>query len=152
MPQGKVVRPVGTRMRIAAPANRAFMFVPLLILLGLTVVAVAILWERRGSDLVMTRFQTVQEARSKGAFKRGWLPPILPDSARDIVETNNLHTNTSEGSFTFNASDYESLVSRLSPARPEAIDHDWMAQASKGFSFFTHSTDAAIWTLALHPE
>lgn len=50
------------------------------------------------SDGVTTRFPNLSDAKSQSAFERGWLPPLLPDSARAIVERNNLDSNTGTGS------------------------------------------------------
>jgi hypothetical protein len=106
-----------------------------------------------GSDVVTTRFATVEDARSKGAFERRWLPPVLPDSARNIIETNNLDVNIGDGSFEFSPSDYTVLASRLRPARPEVVKDYWGSHVSKGFAIFTYGEDGvAFWTLALHPR
>ena len=65
------------------------------------------------SDVVTTRFATLADAKSQGAFERGWLPPIMPDSARSIVESNDLDVNTGTGSFTYDLSEKTSYVKRL---------------------------------------
>jgi hypothetical protein len=100
----------------------------------------------------LTRFATVQEAHSKGAFERGWLPPILPDSTRNITESNDLDVNIGDGSFQFSASDYVSLTSLLTPASPDVANQDWSSRTTKGFGDFTYTTDDTLWTLALHPR
>jgi len=65
------------------------------------------------SDVVTTRFATLEDARSQRAFERGWLPPVLPDSARSIVETSDLDANTGTGSFVSDVSERASYVDRL---------------------------------------
>ena len=64
-------------------------------------------------DVVTTRFATLEDATSQRAFERGWLPPVLPDSARSIAETNNLDANTGTGSFVYDVSERASYVERL---------------------------------------
>ena len=64
-------------------------------------------------DVVTTRFATLDDARSQRAFERGWLPPVLPDSARSIVETNNLDANTGTGSFDYDLSEMACYLERL---------------------------------------
>jgi hypothetical protein len=64
-------------------------------------------------DVVTTRFATLEDARSQRAFERGWLPPVLPDSARSIAETNNLDANTGTGSFVYDVSERADYVERL---------------------------------------
>ena len=103
-------------------------------------------------DEVTTRFATVQEARSKGAFERGWLPPILPDSTRNITESNNLDVNIGDGSFQFSSSDYAAFTSLLTPASPDVAKRHNSSHTTKGFAVFTYTTDDTLWTLALHPR
>ena len=64
-------------------------------------------------DVVTTRFATLKDARSQRAFERGWLPPVLPDSARSIAETNDLDASTGTGSFIYDVSERASYVERL---------------------------------------
>jgi hypothetical protein len=116
-----------------------------------SVILIAVLLTSCDSD-VTTRFATVQEARSKGAFERGWLPPILPDSTRNITESNNLDVNIGDGSFQFSASDYVALTALLTPASPDVARRHWSSRTTKGFSVFTYTTDYNLWTLALHPR
>jgi hypothetical protein len=66
------------------------------------------------SDGVTTRFETLAEARQQGAFERGWLPPLLPDTARAIIERNNLELNTGSGSFEYEVAERSAYIERLS--------------------------------------
>jgi hypothetical protein len=68
------------------------------------------------SDVVTTRFSNLADAKSQGAFERGWLPPLLPDSARAIVERNNLDLNTGTGSFAYDLRERSTYVEKLSRA------------------------------------
>ena len=68
------------------------------------------------SDVVTTRFSNLADAKSQGAFERGWLPPLLPDSARAIVERNNLDLNTGTGSFDYDLSEKSSYMKKLTGA------------------------------------
>jgi hypothetical protein len=68
------------------------------------------------SDVVTTRFSNLADAKSQGAFERGWLPPLLPDSARAIVERNNLDLNTGTGSFAYDLPERPAYVEKLSRA------------------------------------
>ena len=45
------------------------------------------------SDVKDERFATWTDARQAGAIERGWIPPFVPASARDISDTHNLDTN-----------------------------------------------------------
>ena len=68
------------------------------------------------SDVVTTRFSNLADAKSQRAFERGWLPPLLPDSARAIVERNNLDLNTGTGSFAYDLPERPTYVEKLSRA------------------------------------
>ena len=70
----------------------------------------------RCSDVVTTRFSNLEDAKSQKAFERGWLPPLLPDSARAIVECNNLDLNTGTGSFAYDLRERPTYVEKLSRA------------------------------------
>jgi hypothetical protein len=50
-----------------------------------------------GGDVLTKRFETLDDAKAQRAFERGWLPPVMPESARGIVETNNLDLNIGTG-------------------------------------------------------
>lgn len=65
------------------------------------------------SDVVTTRFATLAEAKLQHAFDRGWLPPIMPDSARNIIERNNLDSNSGTGSFDYNLPERTAYLERL---------------------------------------
>lgn len=68
------------------------------------------------SDVVTTRFSNLEDAKSQKAFERGWLPPLLPDSATSIVEQNNLDLNTGTGSFDYDLAERSGYVKRLTEA------------------------------------
>lgn len=79
------------------------------LILGLVLLLVAC-----DSD-VKSHYVTIEDARRDGLFERGWLPDVLPPSARDIDVSNNLDINTSAGDFKFNPAEYQLLVSKLRP-------------------------------------
>lgn len=68
------------------------------------------------SDEVTTRFPHLSDAKAQGALERGWLPPLLPDSARAIVERNHLDSNTGIGSFAYDLPERPSYLEKLSRA------------------------------------
>lgn len=67
-----------------------------------------------GCDEVVTRHDTLKDAKSRRAFERGWLPPLLPDSSRAIVERNDLDANIGTGSCDFDESDRSVYLERMS--------------------------------------
>ena len=68
------------------------------------------------SDEITTRFATLEDAKANEAFARGWLPPVLPDSATSIMERNNLDLNTGTGSFDYDLAERSEYVKRLTEA------------------------------------
>ncbi len=88
-------------------------------------------------DTVEREYATLAEARQDALFDRGWLPDILPRSARDIRTNNNLDQNTSTGEFSFDPNDAPALIARLMPgALPTMKFAEWnaivAAQAADG--------------------
>ena len=78
-------------------------------------VFLAALFLAAACDPVHDYYETLDEARADALFERGWLPDILPPSAREILVKNNPDLNTSEGQFLFDPSEFESFLDRLSP-------------------------------------
>jgi hypothetical protein len=76
------------------------------------------------SDPVTERYATIEDARKAGLFERGWLPNVLPSSARDIEARNDLDLNVSAGGFVVAQSDVDSFAARLQPYSAEAADED----------------------------
>jgi hypothetical protein len=53
-----------------------------------------------------SRYPTYQAAREAGALEEGrWIPPFLPQSSRNIVETHNIDTNSLKISFDYSPGD-----------------------------------------------
>jgi hypothetical protein len=94
------------------------------------------------SDVVTTRFATLADAKSKGAFERGWLPPMLPDSAKAIVERNNLDLNTGTGSFTYDLPERPTYVESLSRAGA-------VSRAEGDANILTLTTNGSRWEIRL---
>jgi len=69
------------------------------------------------SDVVAKRCATVDDARRDGVFERGWLPDILPPSARQIRVSSNLDVNTAEGEFSFDPEHFAAFTARLRPRK-----------------------------------
>ena len=92
-----------------------------------------------GCDTVEERYPTLQDARNDRLFERGWLPDILPTSARDIRTINDLDVNTSKGEFFFSPSDFPQFSRHVTaathPAEPPA----------QGFVAYELSRDQSQW-------
>ena len=94
------------------------------------------------SDEITTRFATLEDAKAKEAFARGWLPPILPDSATSIVERNNLDLNTGTGSFDYDLAERSEYVKRLAEAGA-------LSRTEGDSDILTLSTNVSRWEIRL---
>jgi hypothetical protein len=94
------------------------------------------------SDVVTSRFSDLADAKSQGALERGWLPPLLPDSARAIVERNNLDLNTGIGSFTYDVSERPTYMEKLSRAGA-------VSRVEGDSDILTVTTDGSWWEIRL---
>jgi len=68
------------------------------------------------SDTVTSHYATLAEAKAGKAFERGWLPPVMPTTARDIVEKNDLDVNIGTGSFEYDFRDRDAYIAQLKEA------------------------------------
>lgn len=106
------------------------------------------------NDTVTTRYEDIQHAQAERAFDRGWLPPILPPSTKNITEKNDLDLNIGEGSFHFSPQEIDNFITsgagatKINPASrsPQKIKQD------EGFRFLTFSQQSTSWLIAVHPD
>lgn len=98
------------------------------------------------NDTVTTKFIDLQHAQTEHAFERGWLPPILPPSTKNIIEINNLDLNVSHGSFTFSPTDLNYFIDH--DAVPIKINDTTRGTKQKlqdqGFQFFIYTQDSSV--------
>lgn len=94
------------------------------------------------SDETTTRFATLADAKTKEAFVRGWVPPILPDSATSIVERNNLDLNTGMGSFDYDSAERSRYINRLTEAGA-------LSRTEGDIDILTLSTNVSRWEIRL---
>ena len=94
------------------------------------------------SDEITTRFATLADAKAKEAFARGWLPPILPDSATSIVERNNVDLNTGTGSFNYDLSEKSSYMKKLTEAGA-------VSRSEGEIEILSVTTDSSRWEIRL---
>lgn len=87
------------------------------------------------NDSVSTHFDSLQEARDSRAFERGWLPPILPESAKNISERNDLDLNTGTGSFDYELTErpayVQSLIGKFGAGWKEGSTHVIILRSDK---------------------
>lgn len=102
-----------------------------------------------GSE-VEKNYSTIAAARADQLFDKGWLPDILPDSARNINVSNNLDLNVSTGDFSFNAADWAHFEQRVTAgANPDAPFADWNSNLKRhkadGDSDWSFQDESTTW-------
>ena len=56
-----------------------------------------------------TSFATYDDLITSGYLEKGWLPPFLPESSKNIIETHNLDTNIVKAVFDYERSDTQGV-------------------------------------------
>ena len=102
------------------------------------------------NDTVESNYAILAEARADTLFERGWLPDILPPSARDITTRNQLDLNYSTGEFSFDPKDASAFTSRLKlGAIPLTKFADWdetiKEYEAEGFRAWSFRDDSFRW-------
>ena len=100
-------------------------------------------------EAVRKNYASLAEAKADRLFERGWLPDVLPPSARDIQTSNNLDLNTSEGRFSYLASEYPIFAARTRPAAASRLASE---KLSKGFTVRELSESESTWLFFCKPE
>ena len=95
-----------------------------------------------GPEELDTYYSSVEAARTAGAFKRGWLPDVLPHDARDIRERHNLDTNATWACFS-TPTGVGTLRDKLASLKARPVT--WQASESPGRPWWpTGMTSPAI--------
>src|ERR1051326_1973240 len=107
-------------------------------------------------DTKRNHYSTLDGAKVDGAIQRGWIPAILPQSARDIREEHDLDLNVGSGSFEFNTNDLSVFVSRLTPAtsgtfRGQNLNQEAQVLGKSGYSLYRYEEAASSWVFAIDP-
>jgi hypothetical protein len=102
------------------------------------------------SDTVDRRYATLADARREGLFGRGWLPDVLPPSARAIRTVNNLDLDTSSGEFSLAPQDMPAFSTRLRRGAAVMRFDGWgdtvEGYADDGYAAWSYRDDGAVWT------
>ena len=106
------------------------------------------------SDVVEHRYATRAELRTNG---HGWLPDILPGSARAIRTRNDLDLNLSSGEFGFIDTDAGAFFARLEPGAPDVAPyarwHDIVEDyRAGGYLAWRYREGDEHWVFFCHPR
>ena len=77
-------------------------------------------------DIVLSKYATLQDAKSDDFMTKGWLPDFLPTTTVNIKASNNLDLNTSTGAFEFDSNEFPLFASKLHAHQPTTSPfHSW---------------------------
>jgi hypothetical protein len=121
-----------------------------------------------GLETCRSRYLGRAEAEADSAIERGWIPPFLPGSARDIREVHNLDLNWVIGRFGFAQDDLAEMVASVEEIASSevALPSRWLARQMdewptdltqgkepRGFRFFRYPLyEDRMAILAVHPS
>ena len=96
------------------------------------------------SDVVTRKYATLDDARRDRLFERGWLPDILPPSARQIRVSSNVDVNTADGEFSFDPKDFAVFTARLRPRKDGSFEfsvdrNTWVFSCDSGHTYCHYS-------------
>jgi hypothetical protein len=80
----------------------------------LTILASAILLAACG-DVVDESYGTWHEAKRAGAVERGWVPPFVPTTARDLRSVHNVDTNSQSLTFRLPPQAVQPMIDDIAP-------------------------------------
>ena len=107
-------------------------------------------------DVVVTRYDSLEEARQERLFEKGWLPDILPPSAHAIRTANNVENSTSRGEFEYSDTDAGTFFKVLDLGAPEAAPVDgWQVLTRdyrrSGHVAWQYRKRSYTWVFFCHP-
>jgi hypothetical protein len=102
------------------------------------------------SDTVTKHYATRANAEADQLFERGWLPSLIPASARDITTSNDLDTNKSEGEFRYDTKETNEFLRHLKPYSGQKLPLSrWQTfvveKKKEGYDAFEYAADKLVW-------
>jgi hypothetical protein len=91
------------------------------------------------SDTVTSRYPLRADAEADKLFERGWLPAIIPASSRDIIVSNDLDLNLSEGEFFCSPGEVVEFVRHLQGGDV----------SEQGYRLYTYTDGGCTWTFVV---
>jgi hypothetical protein len=103
-----------------------------------------------GCEQVDSHFDTRADLEASTLIEKGWMPDVLPPTARDIEEGHNIDMNNGAGSFEFAAQDSGWMLKSLTPGTPLTTNlRDWADIRSsfrkKGYSAWSFRENDYVW-------
>jgi len=90
-------------------------------------------------------YADLQEARFHGAVEHGWIPAILPESARHIQEWHDIDTNEGQIRFQFDPADGEGFLSQLTVEGGDTLYRDPTSGTIFYFTVDAEKGQAKVW-------
>lgn len=107
------------------------------------------------NNTATNHYTTRSKAEAEKLFERGWLPNIIPASARNITVSNDLDRNRSEGEFQYDPKETDDFSRYLKPYAGQKLPLSrWQAyineQKKKGYVAFEYSSDKSVWVFLVN--
>ena len=95
-------------------------------------------------------YDDIDDARRGHVFEKGWLPDLLPASARDLRVTTTVEDSAGRGEFSFDPIDYASFIATLSAydgamSKVEKDNRSIKKLLDKGYEAHTYASGATHW-------
>ena len=102
---------------------------------------------------VENTYSTRKDAEEDQLFQRGWLPDMIPESARFFWMRNDAEANTSIGTFGFSPGDFEGFAAEMKELERSVIEEARQGELmEEGFRAFAFRNQRAEWVFLVHPE
>lgn len=108
-------------------------------------------------DTVKNYYLTRSQAEADQLFERGWLPSIIPISARDITTSNDLDLNVSEGEFLYAPKDTNEFLRHLKPYSSRKLpvicwESSIARQKEKRYDALEYTAAKSVWIFLVNTQ
>jgi len=91
----------------------------------LMAVAVYMAFSYFTDGIVLNKYTDIQVAKEQKAIANGWIPEILPASAKDIIETHDTKSGDSFGACNYTQKDEDAFLSKLTQKKDDNRTFIW---------------------------
>jgi len=85
----------------------------LLLLTALIAISIYLIMSAVIKEVEINKYDSLNTAKEQKAIEKGWIPAILPESAYEIIESHDLESYTTFGSFKYDKKDEADFMQQL---------------------------------------
>lgn len=131
--------------------------IPTIVVLVVGLLLGAGLRQISSQDVVSREYGSYLGAWSGGSFAGGWLPPVIPASATEIVTINDLARNASRGEFHYDPAETDAFLGRLRPRwDPRLLPAKFGSRVgdmtAAGYSPYEYRQGHSVWLFFVNPQ